>query len=151
MQTISKFFNENETRSKWMNSISSSETINEGHSVTLTSKRFICWRKFPHLPIADEVGWRRQVDRWGTPWKPKSRNGVSNSKSRAILPTKRRFKSMFVFPWKLTFIHKVLEGELEFVTLLTLLLLSVQIVAIAHISRLAQIGRNFTDLNCKLK
>ena len=40
-----------------------------------------------NLPMAEEVGCNKQVDRCGTPWNPKSLKGVSNSKSRAMFPT----------------------------------------------------------------
>ena len=94
--------------------------------------------------MAEEVGCNRQVDRCGTPWNPKSLKGVSNSKSRAMFPTEQKLEKKI--QKTLTFVHKVFEGHFELVALFTLLLLGIEIISITHISSLAQIGRNFTNL-----
>ena len=69
MNTKSKFFSENCTRSKLATSTSLSVTTVNGGSVR-------CTRQFT-------VGCMNTLERCGTPWKPRSRYGMSNSSSPA--------------------------------------------------------------------
>mmetsp|Transcript_1679 Transcript_1679/g.5061 ORF Transcript_1679/g.5061 Transcript_1679/m.5061 type:complete len:301 (-) Transcript_1679:1931-2833(-) len=65
--TMSKFEDRMVHRSKWTCSTSSSSTMKNGVSVSVTRQ---C-----------TVGWMSTISRCGTPWNPRSRYGMSNSRS----------------------------------------------------------------------
>mmetsp|Transcript_15989 Transcript_15989/g.64505 ORF Transcript_15989/g.64505 Transcript_15989/m.64505 type:complete len:304 (-) Transcript_15989:761-1672(-) len=93
MMTMSKFDARSVQRSKWTCSTASSSTTKKGVSISATRQ---C-----------TVGWMSTISRCGTPWKPRSRYGMSNSKSTSYALATRSTRLQNSLNISLSFLRSV--------------------------------------------